>query len=81
MKADGDAAADQLEEEGEEGGEELDGVGFVAYVAVPDQDAIKRAVLVRRKQELLARLGATDGPKLLEEDVEEAEPQRLPPSW
>jgi len=54
---------------------------MVAHVQVPDQDAIKRAVLARRKQELLAKLNAGDGAKLVSDDIETAEPARLPPSW
>ena len=54
---------------------------MVAHVHVPDQDAIKRAVLARRKQELLSKLGSGEGNKLVAEDVETAEPSRLPPSW
>ncbi|KAL1519466.1 hypothetical protein AB1Y20_022986 [Prymnesium parvum] len=77
---DGDADADQLADEGEEGAG-TDGVGMVAHVQVPDQDAIKRAVLARRKQELLAKLNAGDGAKLVSDDIETAEPARLPPSW
>jgi pre-mRNA-splicing factor ISY1 len=32
---------------------------FVSHVVVPDQDAIKQAILARRKQELLARLASS----------------------
>ena len=58
-----------------------DALGFVAHVEVPDQDAIKRAVLARRKAELLGKLGAGGGSTLVEHDVEVAEKSRLPPSW
>ena len=56
-------------------------IGLVAHVRVPDQDAIEQAVLARRKQELLAKLGTGEGPKLVTEDVEMPAPSMLPPSW
>ena len=60
-------------------------VDFISHVVVPDESAMKQAVLARRKQELLARLsnvasGQTDavpGPRV--ESLESI--SRLPPSW
>lgn len=62
------------------------GEGFVAHVVVPDQELIKKAVLARRKQELLAKLAASaEAGVALPEDqprVEELSSlRRLPPSW
>ena len=62
--------------------------GFVAHVVVPDQAAIKQAVLARRKQELLQALAsraegddaapvASVAPRV--EDLSAI--KRLPPSW
>ena len=59
---------------------------LVAHVKVPDQEAIKQAVLARRKEELLAKLlsSAEDGKALPQEAprVEDLSAlRRLPPSW
>ena len=58
---------------------------FVAHVAVPDQKAIKQAVLARRKQELLEKLAnsaATGTPIESAPRVESLDTiKRLPPSW
>ena len=68
------------------GGESVGAGSFVAHVVVPDQEAIKAAVLARRKQELLQKLASSaeagvaipeDQPKV--EDLSAL--RRLPPSW
>jgi hypothetical protein len=68
--------------------EGADGASFVAHVAVPDQAAIKEAVLARRKEELLAKLAASSadggaeafaGPAPRVEQLSSL--SRLPPSW
>lgn len=69
LAADPDSTFDDEEDEAAE-------VGFVAHVAVPDQDAIKRAVLARRKREILAKL--LDGER--EEEKHEAV-SNVPSSW
>ena len=64
------------------GGEGGGAGGFVAHVAVPDQAAVKKAVLARRKQELLAKLSAGTVAAPEQPRVENlATLPRLPPSW
>jgi len=65
-----------------------DGAGaeFLAHVVVPDQGAIKQAILARRKQELLEKLlggGSAEQAKEKEEATVKhlEEVRRLPPSW
>ena len=62
------------------------GGSFISHVVVPDQELIKKAVLARRKQELLTKLTASaeagvalpeEGPKF----EELSSLRRLPPSW
>ena len=50
-------------------------------MAVPDQEAVKQAILARRKQDLLAKLasGEATAPSNREEQLESV--GRLPPSW
>ena len=66
---------------GEGGGDE----SFVAHVVVPDQAAIKKAVLARRKQELLAKLASSESGGAPLEEAPRVETldaiKRLPPSW
>jgi pre-mRNA-splicing factor ISY1 len=58
--------------------------GFVAHVVVPDQAAIKQAILARRKQELLAKLASAQPGQAIEQPTEVTDLdsiRRLPPSW
>lgn len=62
------------------------GDDFTAHVEVPDQEAIKHAILARRKQDLLSKLASQGGAEALLEPegprVETLETlKRLPPSW
>ena len=56
--------------------------GFIAHVAVPDQEAVKQAILARRKQDLLAKLASGEATAPEQPRVEQLESVgRLPPSW
>ena len=57
-EADPDAAAAEAAAEAEAAAAGDDEEEFVAHVEVPDQEAIQRAVLARRKNELLGMLGS-----------------------
>lgn len=71
--------ADEVEDE--------EAAQFVAHVAVPDEAAVRQAILARRKQELLANLDAdasgkgTAKAKPKVETTDLADIKRLPPSW
>ena len=57
-EADPDAAAAEAAADAEAAAAGDDDEEFVAHVEVPDQEAIQRAVLARRKNELLGMLGS-----------------------
>lgn len=80
-EANPDGVSDEEEEVDEDAAARLD--AFVAHVEVPDQDAIKSAVLARRKQALLEQLGGEDGGRGVELQRETYEPEKplLPASW
>jgi len=72
--------ADEVEDE--------EAAQFVAHVAVPDEAAVRQAILARRKQELLANLdaeasgaGKKQKAKQKVEAADLASIKRLPPSW
>lgn len=81
-------AAEERDLEGLLGSEREPSEGFVAHVVVPDQRAIKQAILARRKQEVLQKLMASASGATVAETAE-SEPtvanldsiRRLPPSW
>lgn len=60
--------------------EEEEAAQFVAHVAVPDEKAVREAILARRKRELLANLEAGDSDQPVE-TADLADIKRLPPSW
>jgi len=78
-------AASERDVEGMFGGEGGATADFVAHVVVPDQAAIKQAILARRKQELLARVmsgaGTGDHGPAQQKVTDLSEVRRLPPSW
>jgi len=65
-------------------GSERESTDFVSHVVVPDQSAIKQAILARRKQELLEKLlagGSTAEPESEPTVTNLDSIRRLPPSW
>jgi len=60
--------------------QEEEAAQFVAHVAVPDEKAVREAILARRKRELLANLEAGDSDQPVE-TADLADIKRLPPSW
>ena len=78
--ADPDAAASEQQEEDAAAEEEV--ARFVAHVEVPDQEAIKAAVLARRKREMLAKLEGAAASEDFGPELEGAGGKPLvPPSW